>query len=137
MPRRGTNRDAVSVGVVGAGCAAGGCDSTGCVGVGAGGGFTATGGGADTVTVTDAVAPSLVAVMVVVPAPTAVTEPVGDTVATAALPVAHCTSRSRRAPPRASRSATASGADLPTVRVREPGDRAALATGTAVTVTAA
>ena len=51
-------------------------------------------GGSVTVATDDPLFPSLVAVIVAVPAPTAVTDPLDDTVATVALLVSHVTTRS-------------------------------------------
>jgi len=67
----------------------------------------ATGTGA-TVTVDDPLCPSLVAVIVAVPAPTAVTKPVALTVATATLSLAHVTARSVSGFPTASRGVAVS-----------------------------
>ena len=133
--RRGSRTELASV--AGAGWGAG-WDSLGCGG--AGEGVTATGGGAGaagTVTVADPVTPSLVAVIVALPPATAVTDPEADTVAIAGVLEDQVTSRSFSAPPRASRNAAVSCAFFPMASVSVAGVTATLATGTALTVTAA
>src|SRR6266849_497916 len=84
------------------------------------------------VTTTDAppLFPSLVAVMVAVPAPRAVTSPVAFTVATAALLVVQLTPRPVSGFPLASRGVAVSWPVCPTVRFRLVGDTPSDATGT-------
>src|SRR5262249_51275960 len=89
-------------------------------GEGAGAGAGLGGGALATVTVAEPVFNSLVAVMVAEPAATANTAPVGPTVATASLLVVHCTLRSVRITPSASRSVAIAVVELPVVRLAEP-----------------
>jgi hypothetical protein len=95
------------------------------------GGETATLPTGINVTVTEAVPvlPSLVAVMVAVPPPTAVTVPLDDTVATAALLVVQTTVRPVRTTPFWSFSTTLSGAVCPTVSETVGGVTVTVATG--------
>src|SRR6266849_1749698 len=79
--------------------------------------------------------PSLVAVMVAVPAPRAVTSPVAFTVATAELLVVHVTTRPVSGLPLASRGVAVSWPVCPTGRLRIAGEMLTDATGTAGCVT--
>ena len=98
----------------------------------------ATGTVVTTVTVTAAVplCPSLVAVMVAVPAATPLTSPLPLTVATAAVLVAHITTRPLSELPLASFGVAVSCTVCPTGALAEDGLTVTDATGTAVTVTA-
>src|SRR5882762_745484 len=90
-----------------------------------------------TVTVAEPFFPSLVAVMVAVPATTPVTRPLPLTVATAVLLVAHVTARPLSAVPPASWGVAASCIAWPICRLGDAGLTATDATGTCVTVTMA
>src|SRR5439155_14123189 len=81
--------------------------------------------------------PSLVAVIVAKPAVTPVTNPLALTVATAALLLAHVTTRPLRAVPFASCGAAVNWVVAPTVRLAAAGLTVTDATGTLVTVTVA
>ena len=96
------------------------------------------GGGATEVTTTCAVPifPSIVALIVVVPAPIAETRPAALTVATAALAVLQVTGRPLRVFPFASVATAASEADCPTFNAAEDGATDTAATGITVTVIA-
>jgi hypothetical protein len=89
------------------------------------------------VTVTLAVpgTPSLVAVIVEVPGPTAVTTPLLETVTAAVLLDVHDTTRPVSTFPLASLSVAVSGAVRPTVRLVLGGVTVTVATGTGITVT--
>jgi len=96
----------------------------------------ATGAGAGALTVICAVplCPSLVAVIVARPAATAVTVPVGETLAIPGADDAHTTGRPVSTLPAESRATALSDAVPPTVRLVVAGVTATDATGTAVTV---
>src|SRR6188472_2045899 len=95
---------------------------------------TAAGGGAVTVTVAVPVFPSLVAVIVAVPTATAVTVPLGATVATAVLLDVHETARSVNTLFAASRTVAVRFPVCPVCNGSVPGATVTVATGTAVTV---
>ncbi len=101
-------------------------------------GLTATDATATAVTVmpTVPVCPSLVAVIVAVPAPTPVTSPLPFPVAMAVFELAHVTTRPARALPLASLGVAASCAVCPTTTPAAAGLTATDATGTVTTVTA-
>src|SRR6266550_3278171 len=92
-----------------------------------------------TVTVAVPFCPSLVAVIVAVPAATAVTRPLADTVATPGTLLAHVTTRPISAEPFASSGVAVSWTVCPTGTLAEAGFTATDATGaeTAVTITIA
>jgi hypothetical protein len=98
---------------------------------------TGVGGGAVTVTVDVPVFPSLVAVIVAVPGATAVTVPLGATVATPVLLDVHATVRSVSTLPAASFVVAASVPVWPVCNDNVGGATVTDATGTAVTVTTA
>lgn len=89
---------------------------------------TAAGGAAVTVTEADPLCPSLVAVMDVEPAATAVTNPEPETDAMPALPLDHATARPDNAFPLASRVVAESCAVAPTCRFGDPGETETVAT---------
>jgi hypothetical protein len=91
------------------------------------------------VTVIDAVpdADPLVAVIVAAPAPSAVTTPVGETVATADALVLQVTGRPVSTLPPASLSVAVRGVVSPTTKLDDAGVTATVATAAAVTVTLA
>jgi hypothetical protein len=93
----------------------------------------AAGSGA-TVIVAEPVIPSTVAEMVALPAATADTEPVAETVATAGALLLHVTARPVSAAPAASRAVAASACTPPTTREAVAGVTTTEATGEAVTV---
>jgi len=90
-----------------------------------------------TVTVPVPLRPSLVAVIVAVPTPWAVTRPVVLTLATPAALVVHVTDRPVRTFPAASRNVVVNCPVCPTVRLRVLGVTLTDATGASVTVTLA
>jgi hypothetical protein len=92
---------------------------------------------ATTVTCADPVRPSLVAVMLAVPAPTAVTTPVVFTVATAVLSDAQDTTRPVTTTPFASLVTTVAWVVPPATTLEEASVTVTLATGGTVTVTVA
>src|SRR5437867_12330735 len=102
-------------------------------------GVTATEATGTSVTATAALPalPSLVAVTVADPAALLVTRPLGLTVATAVLLLAHVTGRPVSALPAESFGVAVSWTVCPTVRLAVAGATATEATGTAVTVIAA
>src|SRR2546426_8581033 len=102
-------------------------------------GVTATEATGTTATVTVALPafPSLVAVIVADPAALLVTRPLGLTVATAVLLLAHVTGRPVSALPAESFGVAVSCTVCPTVRLAVAGATATAATGTSVTVIAA
>src|SRR2546428_4974914 len=102
-------------------------------------GVTATEATGTTATVTAALPalPSLVAVIVADPAALLVTRPLGLTVATAVLLLAHVTVRPVSALPAESFGVAVSCTVCPTVRLAVAGATATAATGTRVTVIAA
>jgi len=87
--------------------------------------------------VADSLRPSLVAVTLAAPALTAVTRPVGLTVATAALSLAHVTTRSVSGFPAGSRGIAVSCLVCPTVRSRLVGVRLTPSTGIGTELTVA
>jgi hypothetical protein len=93
----------------------------------------ATGAGAGTVIEDVPVCVSLVAVIVAVPAPTAVTRPLPDTVATALLSDAQVTVRPVRRVPPASRVVAVNCWVLPTTTLAVAGLTVTLATGATLT----
>jgi hypothetical protein len=97
---------------------------------------TATGTG-DTVTAAAPVTPSTVAEIVALPAATAVTIPVAETLATAVFDEIHVTGRPIRTFPAASRALAVSCCVPPTNRPEAAGDTLTDATGTGRTVMAA
>jgi hypothetical protein len=94
-------------------------------------------GTGDTVIVLDPLLPSLVAVIVAVPVATAVTEPNAVTAATAALLVAHVTTRSVTTFPNESVTVTVSGKVCATNMALVAGVTTTVPTGIAVTLTVA
>src|SRR5207248_2132960 len=92
---------------------------------------TVAGGPAGTLTVTCAcpLLPSLVAVIAVLPAATALTRPLLSTLATAGLPLVQLTGRPDRAPPLASFGVAVSCCAEPTVRLALGGVTVTDATG--------
>jgi len=88
-----------------------------------------------TVTDAEALCPSLVAVILAVPGPMAVTRPVRLAVATASLSLAHVTTRPVSGFPAASRGVAVSWPVWPTITPRVGGVTVTLATGTGMTVT--
>ena len=91
----------------------------------------------DTVIVAVPVFPSLVAVIVAVPAPVAVTTPVEDTVATAVALVVQVIARPVSSAPLASKVFAANGVVWPIVSAALGGDTVTDATGAPVTLTVA
>jgi hypothetical protein len=94
-------------------------------------------GAASTVMVAEAFLPSAVAVMVAVPAATAVTSPVPDTLALVVSELVQVTCRPLSALPEASRATAASCRVPPTWSVAVSGVTTSVAMGTCVTVSAA
>lgn len=93
--------------------------------------------GSETVTVAEPVRPSLVALRVAEPVPTAVTRPAGEIVAIDALLLDHAIARPVSTFPLASRVAAASCTVCPGKSGVDAGVTTTVATGTAVTLTAA
>src|SRR5688572_19936962 len=93
--------------------------------------------GAVTVTVTVPTFPSIVAVTVVLPGPTAVITPACVTVATLVFALCHVTGRPVSALPWASRGVAVICCVAPVVRLTVAGATSTVATGTTVTVTVA
>jgi hypothetical protein len=90
-----------------------------------------------TLTVADPVLPSIVAKITALPAPTAVTTPVCETVATDGAPDVHDAGRPESGLPFASNATAASVVVCPTMRSEVGGEIWTLATATGVTVTSA
>lgn len=97
---------------------------------------TGAGGGGETATAAEPETPSTVAVTVVLPWPTAVSNPDEDSVATAGFALVHCVTRCVSAAPVESFALAISWAVPPTDSCTLDGSTATEATGTVVTVNA-